>query len=214
MPSFDPLTVLFFVVALVPGMLLHELAHGFAAIRLGDPSPRMYGRMTLDLGKHVDVFGTVVLPGILLLPVLFGRGTAPFGYMKPMPVNPASLRNPDRDVTLIAVSGIAANVVLAVLGAVVLRFTRLGAPDVVVRFLGVWVYTQVLLAVFHTVVPLPPMDISKVVARFLPSRARSVYESWEQYAPLFVLVILFVLPAPILGIVDAVAGGLLDVLVG
>jgi Zn-dependent protease len=206
---FEPLTVVFFVVALVPGMLLHELAHGWLAVRMGDYTPRFAGRLTLDLSKHVDAFGTVVVPVLLLLPVLFGRGSLAFGYMKPMPLNPQNLRDPDRQMTLIALAGIATNLVLAVVGAAALRLVDVSTTGG--RFVYIWVFTNVLLAAFH-IIPVPPLDASKILARFLPSRARSVYESWEPYGALFVLAILFLLPTPILGIVQAVADGLVSLL--
>jgi Zn-dependent protease len=209
MREFDPLTVLFIVVALVPGMLLHELAHGWVAVRMGDYTPRFAGRLTFNLSKHVDAFGTVIVPALLLLPVLFGRGGLVFGYMKPMPLNPQNLRNPDGQMTLIALAGMGTNLVLAVVGAAALRVV--GVTTLLGEFLSVWVFTNVLLTAFH-VIPVPPLDASKILARFLPPRARTVYESWEPYGALFVLAILFLLPTPILGIVDAVAGGLVSLL--
>lgn len=211
MPTFEPLTVLFFVIALVPGMLLHELAHGWVAVRMGDHTPRFAGRLTLDPRPHVDAFGTVVVPALLLLPVLFGRGGLAFGYMKPMPLNPQNLRNPDAQMTVIALAGMATNLVLAVIGAAALRLV--GGTGLLGRFLVVWVFTNVLLTAFH-IIPVPPLDASKILARFLPSRARSVYESMEPYGALFVLVILFLLPTPILGIVEAIADGLVSLLTG
>jgi Zn-dependent protease len=209
MPSFDPLTVVFFVISLVPGMLLHELAHGWVAVRMGDYTPRFAGRLTLDLSKHVDAFGTVIVPALLLLPVLFGRGGLPFGYMKPMPLNPQNLRNPDSQMTIIALAGMGANLALAVVGAAALRLV--GFAGLLGEFLTIWVFTNVLLTAFH-VIPVPPLDASKILARFLPSRARTVYESWEPYGALFVLAILFLLPTPILGIVNAIADGLVSLL--
>jgi Zn-dependent protease len=209
MREFDPLTVLFIVIALVPGMLLHELAHGWVAVRMGDYTPRFAGRLTFNLSKHVDAFGTVIVPALLLLPVLFGRGGLVFGYMKPMPLNPQNLRNPDSQMTLIALAGMGTNLVLAVVGAAALRV--IGFTTLLGEFLSVWVFTNVLLTAFH-VIPVPPLDASKILARFLPPRARTVYESWEPYGALFVLAILFLLPTPILGIVDAVAGGLVSLL--
>jgi Zn-dependent protease len=211
--SFDPLGVVFFAVALVPAMLLHELAHGWLALRLGDPTPRLMGRMSLDLRKHADPFGTIIVPGLLLLPVLFGRGSLAFGYLKPMPIRRENLRKPDQHTTWISLAGIAANIVLAALGALLYRLVGVPAGGAVERFLGIWVYTNVFLGVFH-IVPVPPLDGSRILARFLSGRARQVYESWDPYGALFILFILFLIPAPVLSIVDAVAGGLLSLFVG
>jgi Zn-dependent protease len=211
MTSFDPLTVLFVVGALVPGMLLHELAHGWVAVRMGDHTPRFAGRLTLNPAKHVDAFGTVIVPALLLLPVLFGRGGLVFGYMKPMPLNPQNLRNPDSQMTMIALAGMGMNLVLAVVGAAALRLV--GVTSLLGQFLAIWVFINVLLTAFH-VIPVPPLDASKILARFLPDRARTVYESLEPYGALFVLGILFLLPTPILGIVEAIADGLVSLLTG
>jgi Zn-dependent protease len=208
-----PLDVVFFAAALIPGMFFHELAHGWLAVRLGDPTPRFMGRLSLDVRNHVDPFGTIVVPVLLLLPVLFGRGGLAFGYLKPMPIRRENLRRPDRDMTWIALAGIAANIVLAALGAILLQLFGVAAGGMVERFLVIWVFTNVFLGVFH-IVPVPPLDGSRILARFLSGRAREVYESWDPYGALFVLVLLFLIPAPILSIVDAVADGLISLFVG
>jgi len=209
----DVLLVLYILVTLVPAVVLHELSHGLVADRLGDSTPRAMGRLTVNPIRHVDPFGTVVLPGLLILPYLFGRGTNPiFGYAKPMPINPTNLRNPDRQMMAIALAGPVTNLILAVLGALALRFVGLaggGLSD----FLGVWVLLNVLLAVFN-IMPIPPLDGSKVLARFLPPRARQVYQSWEPYGALFMLVIFFLVPGVIFAIVEPIVSGLVSLLVG
>ena len=88
-----------------------------------------------------------------------------------------------------------------------------GLTGMVAEFLYIWVFTNVLLTACH-IIPIPPLDASKILARFLPSRARTVYESWEPYGRLFVLAILFLLPTPIVAIVNAVADGLVALLTG
>ena len=211
MPAFGPLTALYFAVSVVPAMLLHELAHGLVAVRRGDLTPRRMGRLTPQPRPHIDVFGSIIVPALLLLPVLFGRPGLAFGYAKPMPIDPSNLRDPDGDVTWIALAGIGMSLVLAAIGA--LAYRLVGGAGALGDFLFVWVFTNVLTAVFH-LIPLPPFDASRILARFLPPRARSVYESWQAYGALFVLLIVFVIPAPVLGIVFSVVDGLLDVLVG
>lgn len=209
----DVLLVLYILVTLVPAVVLHELSHGLVADRLGDSTPRAMGRLTVNPIRHVDPFGTVVLPGLLILPYLFGRGTNPiFGYAKPMPINLTNLRNPDRQMMAIALAGPVTNLILAVLGALALRFVGLGGGGLS-DFLGVWVLLNVLLAVFN-IMPIPPLDGSKVLARFLPPRARHVYQSWEPYGALFMLVIFFLFPGVIFAIVDPIVSGLVSLLVG
>jgi Zn-dependent protease len=208
--EFGPLTALFFAISLVPAMLLHELVHGWLAVRRGDATPRFMGRLTVNLRPHVDAFGTVVVPSLLLLPVLLGRPGITFGYLKPMPLDRGGLG--DRAVVWIALAGIGMNLVLAGVGAAAYRLV---APvgGALRDFLYVWVLTNVVMAALH-LVPLPPLDGSRALASVLKGRAREVYESWEPYGALFVLVLLFVIPAPIIGIVFNVVEGLLDLLVG
>jgi Zn-dependent protease len=129
-----------------------------------------------------------------------------------MPINPTNLRNPDRQMMAIALAGPVTNLILAVLGALALRFVGLGGGGLS-DFLGVWVLLNVLLAVFN-IMPIPPLDGSKVLARFLPPRARHVYQSWEPYGALFMLVIFFLFPGVIFAIVDPIVSGLVSLLVG
>jgi Zn-dependent protease len=209
----DVLTVVFFVVSLVPAIVLHEVSHGVVADRMGDRTARMAGRLTLNPIRHVDPFGTVVLPGLLLLPYLFGRGSTPvFGYAKPMPVNPSNLKDPDRQMMWIALAGPLTNLALAAVGALVYRLLGRSGGQLG-RFFLIFVFVNVLLAVFN-VIPIPPLDGSKVLARFLPTRARHVYQSLEPYGALFMLLIFFLFPGAIFAIVIPIRDGLFDLLVG
>jgi Zn-dependent protease len=204
--------LLAFVVALVPAMLFHELAHGWAAVRLGDPTPRWERRLTLNLKEHLDPFGSVVMPLLLLLlVVLAGRPLPVFGYLKPMPVRLERLGRPSR-VVLVALAGPVANLLLATLGAVGLRWVGLGG-GVLSVVLAIWVFVNVSFVVIH-LLPIPPLDMAKVVGLVLPPRAREVYASMEQYGALFMLLIFFLLPFLILGIVNPAVEGLQRVLLG
>lgn len=207
------LGVLYFVVALIPAIVFHEVSHGVVADRLGDPTARAAGRLTLNPVKHIDPFGTVILPGLLLLPRLFGQTAAPvFGYAKPVPINPRNLREPDRQMMWIAAVGPLTNLFLAVVGALALRLAGTGSVELV-RFLFTFILVNVILAVFN-LLPLPPLDGSKVLARFLPARAREVYQSMEAYGVLILLVIFFIFPGAIFAFITPIVNGLLDLLVG
>lgn len=209
--SFDPLTVLFFAVAFIPAVVVHEVSHGWMAVRLGDPSPRMYGRLTLNPARHIDVFGTIIVPALLLLPVLFGRPGVALGYAKPMPLNPQYLKN-ERQLIWVMAVGPLANIVLAVAGA--LAYRVVGAPGgLVFGFFDIWIITNLLLAMLN-LFPIPPLDGSRVLALFLPPRAREVFESWQAYGALFILVIVFIIPAPVIGLAADAADGLRNLLVG
>jgi Zn-dependent protease len=208
--TFDPLGALFAALSLFPTMILHELAHGYVADRMGDMSPRLHGRLTVNPRRHIDPFGTLVLPGLLLLPQLFGYATPAFGYAKPMPLEPSRLKNPDRQLALIMLAGPVVNLVLAVLGSVAYRFL-LGVPYLD-RFLLIFMLTNLLVAILH-IFPIPPLDGAKVLATLLPPRPREVMERLEPYGALFMLLIFFLFSGPVLFMVEAIRSGLVSLLV-
>ncbi|HUG88966.1 MAG TPA: site-2 protease family protein, partial [Actinomycetota bacterium] len=202
-----------FVLALVPAIVLHELSHGLTADRFGDPTARAAGRLTLNPIKHIDPFGTVILPGLLLLPHLFGpAGTPVFGYAKPMPFNPQNLRDPERQTMWIAVAGPLTNLFLALVGALLFRLVGAAGGEVA-RLLFIFILVNVILAVFN-LLPLPPLDGSKVLARFLPARAREVYQSMDAYGVLILLVIFFIFPGAIFSFIEPIVNGLIEIFTG
>jgi Zn-dependent protease len=212
-PTFDPLAAIFYIVSLFPAMILHELSHGFVADRMGDMTPRLHGRLTLSPAKHIDPFGSLVLPGLLLLPHLFGQPFTPvFGYAKPMPLDTSSLKDPDRKLVTIMLVGPVVNILLAVVAALVMRFAA-GAVAELDRFLLILILTNLLVGVLH-IMPIPPLDGAKILATLLPPRPREVMERLEPYGALFMLLIFFVISGPVLFIVEAIRSGLLDLLVG
>jgi Zn-dependent protease len=213
MLSFDPLSVVYYTLSLFPAMILHELAHGFVADRMGDMTPRLHGRLTLNPRRHIDPFGSLVLPGLLVLPHLFGRPFTPvFGYAKPMPLDPSSLKNPDRKLVGIMLVGPAVNIVLAALAGVVYRFVG-GLFVELDRFVLVFIGTNLLVGVLH-LMPIPPLDGARILGTLLPPRAREVMERLEPYGALFMLLIFFIFSGPVLFIVLAIQEGLIDLLVG
>jgi Zn-dependent protease len=193
----------YLAVALVPALVLHEYAHALAADRLGDPSPRRWGRLTLNPRPLVDPFGSVILPalalvliaarGMLLLPV--------FAYAKPMPLDPSALRDRARGPVLVTLAGLVANLSLAVLGGVAIRA---GAAGDLGLFARAWLIVNSLMFAFQ-LMPIPGLDGAKLLARVLPPRAREVYTNLEQYLVLFILVIFFLLSGPLFAIVEAFA---------
>jgi Zn-dependent protease len=205
------LDTLYFAVGLLIAVDLHEFAHAWLAVRLGDQTPRAMGRYTLNPKPLVDPFGTLVLPGILLLPVLLaGHLVIPFAYAKPMPLNPWNMRRRDADAVWVAVAGIVANVALAFVLGLLLRVVRSGEFAILlVRCLQV----SVAMAAFH-IVPIPGLDGGKVIARYLPARAKEVYLNLEQYLALFMLVVFFIFSGPILTFVAAVGNGICQLAAG
>jgi Zn-dependent protease len=207
------LHTLYYVVGLLIALMAHEYAHAWMAIRLGDSTPRMMRRATLDPRPHVDPFGTLVLPGLLLLPVLFGRILFPiFAYAKPFAVNPWNLRKQDKHLTLIALAGPAANVVLAfVFGALY----RISAPSTgqLASFIADCLQVTVTMAVMQ-LVPVPGLDGSRLLVRALSGRARDVYQNLDQYCALFILLIFFIIPGPIFAFVRVIGNGICGLVAG
>ena len=200
------LAVVYFAAALLIALVVHECTQAFTAVRMGDPTPKMSGRVTINPRPHLDPFGSLLLPGILLLPVLFGRLAFPlFAYGKPMPLNPWSLRKPDHQTTVIALAGPVANILVALGFGLVFRVA--GGAGELGRFLGACLLANVSLGVLN-LVPLPSLDGAKVVARFLPPRAREVYTNLDQYGALFILLVFFILPGPIFAFVRVVGNGI------
>ncbi len=202
----------FLLLALVPSLLLHEYAHALVADRLGDPTPRRWGRLGLDPRPLVDPFGSVILPGLILVLVASGNVCLLpiFAYAKPLPLDPYHLRDARRGPTLVALAGLGANLALAVLLGLALRGGVGGT-------LGLLVYAGFLVNVYMLVfqlMPIPGLDGAKLLAPFLPPRAREVYTGLEQYLVLFILVVFFLLSGPLLGIVRALARAVTQLIVG
>ena len=202
----------FLAIGLVPSLFLHEYAHAFAADRLGDPSPRRWGRLGLNPRPMIDPFGTFILPGLVLVLVASGNFCLLpiFAYAKPMPLDPHHLRNPKRDAMLVTLAGLGANLVLAIVSGLALRAGIDGE-------LGNLVYALFLVNVYMFVLqlmPVPGLDGAKLLAPALPPRAREVYTNLDHYLVLFILVIFFLLSGPLLAIVRALAEVLTRLIVG
>ena len=172
---------------------LHEAAHGWVAWRLGDPTAKVLGRVSFNPLKHIDPFGTVALPGLMLLA---SGGSMMFGYAKPVPVDFRRLRSPRRDMVLVAAAGPASNLLIALLCAGALHGAFALQGDVrewlAYNLLNsVWI--NVLLAVFN-MIPLPPLDGGRVAVGLLPPALALPLARLERVGIFIVLAALFVAP--------------------
>ena len=203
---------LYLLVALAPGLVLHEYAHALAADRLGDPSPRRWGRLTLDPRPLIDPFGTIILPALALILVAADAGFVipVFAYAKPMPLDARYLRDPNRDSLIVVLAGLGANLVLAAVAGVALRF---GLTGEAATFAYAWLVVNVFMFVIQ-LMPVPGLDGSKLLARVLSARVREIYQGLDQYIVLFMLAIFFLLGGPFLSIVNGLVRAMCTVMAG
>lgn len=189
------LEIISIAVILFFAVVVHEYAHGWAAYKLGDPTAKLAGRLTLNPIMHVDPVGTIFLPGVLIALRLLGMNTFLFGWAKPIPVNFSRLRNPRRDMMLVGLAGPAVNVVMAV---AISQLARVPVPLEVYKFVEAAVFINLLLATFN-MIPIPPLDGSRLVMGLLPRQLAVPYSRLEPYG-IFIVILL-------------VSGGILDTVV-
>jgi Zn-dependent protease len=198
----DPLTVVGVAAIAIVSITTHEAMHGLVADRLGDPTAREMGRLTLNPLPHIDLFFTILLPLFL---ILAGTGFI-FGGAKPVPVNVSRLRNPRRDWALVGAAGPLSNLAIAVLLAILLSILSHGgfAPSSpIARILAVGVFVNVLLAVFN-LVPIPPLDGSRVVQYALSGEALRAYRQLDRFGLLLIVALVFFVRPVQAFLVDAV----------
>lgn len=177
---------------LIFSAILHEVAHGYVADQLGDPTARLAGRLTLDPRPHIDPFMSVLFPLILI----FTGSPIIFGAAKPVPVDPFNLKEGRKDMALVALAGPLTNILIAVLAAFLFKFLD-AIPIVFPAFVGLFLYLVVLYNLLLTVLnllPIPPLDGSKVVAFLLPEKEANAYLSLGSFG---MIILFFLLLFPI-----------------
>ena len=218
----DLVSIVISLVLVMFSATLHEVAHGYAAYKLGDPTAKMAGRLTLNPKAHLDPVGSVVLPLMMAI-----AGGPIFAFAKPVPYNPNNLRHPVRDEVLVALAGPVCNILQAAAGTVVVRilwfyvYPAVGA-SLALTYAGYifssYVYINLVLAFFN-LIPLPPLDGSAIISPLLHGQARIKYYEIQHYAMPVLLIAMYVLPMvlpvdPVGAYLDATAGRLYDVMMG
>lgn len=165
---------IFFFIVITFSAVIHEYAHGWMADRLGDPTARLSGRLTINPLVHIDPVGTLLMPAVLYL---ISNGTFLFAFAKPVPINPFNLRNIRNGTAIVAFAGPASNFLLAIIFGILVRI--LPGTQLTLFFLVI-VYANIVLGVFN-LVPIPPLDGSKVLFSILPSQFNDIKVFLEVY---------------------------------
>ena len=164
-------------------VVIHEISHGFMAEYFGDKTARLAGRLTLNPLKHLDLFGSVILPALLY----FSSGFV-FGWAKPVPYNPNNLRDRKKGEIAVASAGILANISIAIIFGIILRLSvNLSVPAGFPFIISSIVVINLALAIFN-LVPIPPLDGSKILFNVLPDSFHAVVELLEKYSIIFFLI--------------------------
>lgn len=185
--------ILFLLPSIIIAIIFHEVAHGYVAYKLGDETPKEYGRLTLDPTKHIDLLGTILLPVLLLISSNFRIA---FGWAKPVPINFYRFRKIRRDLILVSLSGPVTNLILAVIFGLIFKFLVIPFPKISASYISVFVQYSVLinliLAIFN-LIPIPPLDGSRIlysiILRYPQDALRN--RNLEIYGSLILIVLLF-----------------------
>lgn len=184
----------FMFVLLIPAIVIHEVSHGYVAYWLGDTTAKDRGRLSLNPLKHIDPWGTILLP--LLMVAMFGFG---FGYAKPVPINPYNFKDYRKGMFLTGIAGPASNLVLALVSGLSLRLMAAlnmpAIPYLELVMIGIYLFCLMNLSLMaFNLIPLPPLDGSRVLPLFLSDRAMVVYAKFEQYGFIILFAVLWLAP--------------------
>lgn len=177
---------IFQIIVLVFSAIVHEYMHGWMAERLGDNTAKDMGRLTLNPIPHIDLFGSIILP---MLMIFSGTGIV-FGWAKPVPYNPNNLRDKKYGGAKVALAGPLGNLILALMVGLVIRFVP-GLSINLIALLSVVVFINLILMVFN-LLPIPPLDGSKIILPFLPVNWQMWILKWEKYGIIILLFFLFI----------------------
>ncbi|KKQ04179.1 MAG: hypothetical protein US18_C0012G0007 [Parcubacteria group bacterium GW2011_GWB1_36_5] len=189
---------IFYIAILIMSVVIHEVSHGFVAEYFGDKTARHAGRLTLNPFAHLDFFGSVLLPALLVL----SHSPFLFGWAKPVPYNPNNLSDKKWGTIAVASAGILANFFIAIIFGIIIRLTLgFSLPEDFYSIISIIVVINLALGIFN-LVPIPPLDGSKILFSFLPTSASAFILAYEQYSLIILLVFIVFLAdylAPILG---------------
>jgi len=172
-------------VVLIFAITIHEFAHGLVAYKLGDPTAKYMGRLTLNPIAHIDPFGTIILPLLLTLAHI-----PPIGWAKPVPVDFMSLKNPKRDMLWVGLAGPFANFLIAIALSVVIKLFPMLAHTIIGQVIFFGIIINMILALFN-LIPIPPLDGSRIVSALLPYQYVASYNKIQPYGFLIIVILLW-----------------------
>jgi Zn-dependent protease len=182
----DPALFILQVAILIMSVVIHELSHGYSAELLGDPTPRLQGRLTLNPLKHLELFGSFIVP------IVTSMAGFTFGWAKPVQWNPYNVKNKRWGEFMIALAGPASNIFIAVIFGLVIRFFSESLPTSFSQISAYVIFINIMLAVFN-LIPLPPLDGSKILFSILPPSMSGFREVLERNSIFFYLILVFFL---------------------
>lgn len=176
-----------FIIVIIPSIVLHEVSHGYVAYLFGDPTAKEQHRLTLNPLRHIDPFGTVLLP-ILLIAV----GLPAFGYAKPVPVNVGRLRRPRQQALWVSLAGPAVNIVLSFIGFLICKHAFHVSHNQTELNVGIAIGLMNLTLAAFNLLPIPPLDGSAVIERFIPMHHLPRYYQWRARALPFLMIFIII----------------------
>ena len=183
--------LIFELIILVFSVMIHEIAHGSVAYSLGDPTAKNEGRLTLNPLKHIDIFGSIIVPLLLLLSSVFSGGAGIiFGWAKPVPVNPINFRDQKWGSLKVAIAGPATNFAVAIIFGLIIRFINFPVSPAFIQFLSIIVIYNLSLGIFN-LIPIPPLDGSHILLNIFPIRSRKIMMFLQQYGFLILIFVIF-----------------------
>ncbi len=186
--------MLLLLVILLFSAIIHEISHGYVAERLGDPTARLLGRLSLNPKKHIDPVMSILLPFLLI----FSGSPVIFGAAKPVPVDPFNLKDGRKDIALVSLAGPLSNIIIAIISAILIKIMFLINPAIILNnffafyiymFLKIVVQINLLLAIFN-LIPIPPLDGSKIFSLLLPEKQARIYLAFGSVGFLIIFMLL------------------------
>ncbi|HCB22245.1 TPA: site-2 protease family protein [Candidatus Daviesbacteria bacterium] len=198
------------IIILLFSVIVHEVMHGYVALKFGDHTAQKMGRLTLNPIPHIDPFGTILLPALILIPsLLTGTPVGPLlAWAKPVPVNPLNFSNIRKGELFVSAAGVLANFALAALCALIFHILNslpMVFPELLGRLLLFGVRINLFLGVFN-LLPIPPLDGSKVLLSQLPYNLAKQYQKLERYGFLLLLFLIFIFPTPLFLLLNFLVG--------